>query len=122
MGKILLEGMEFHAYHGVYPEEAIHGNRFTLDLAMEIDLQEAMKSDLLEATVDYAQLYGVIKSRMEKRVKLLEHLGFTLVNDILDAFPQIKAMTLTLKKHQPAVGGVVQFSAVTLSYPEDFIK
>ena len=122
MGKILLEGMEFHAYHGVYPEEAIHGNRFTLDLAMEIDLQEAMKSDLLEATVDYAQLYGVIKSRMEKRVKLLEHLGFILVNDILDAFPQIKAMTLTLKKHQPAVGGVVQFSAVTLSYPEDFIK
>ncbi|MBM3168323.1 MAG: dihydroneopterin aldolase [Algoriphagus sp.] len=122
MGKILLEGMEFHAYHGVYSEEAIHGNRFTLDLAMELDLQEAMVSDRLDATVDYAQVYELIKSRMAIRVKLLEHLGYVIIEDIRNAFPQIKALTLTLKKHHPAIGGKVQYSSVLLSYPEDFSK
>jgi len=56
MGKVTLEGIEFHAYHGAYPEESILGNRFTVDLELDTDFKTAMESDALKDTVDYAKL------------------------------------------------------------------
>ncbi len=120
MGKVSLEGIEFHAYHGAYPEESILGNRFTVDLELETDFREAMLHDDLKSTVDYSRLYQLIKARMDVKVKLLEHLGHMIVSDILDYYPQTKKVRLTLKKHHPALGGLVKFSAVTICYPEDY--
>ena len=120
MGKVALEGIEFHAYHGAYPEESVLGNRFTLDLELETDFKEAMLHDSLKDTVDYAKLYQLIKERMDVKVKLLEHLGHHIITDILKVYPKVKSVRLTLKKHHPALGGIVQYSAVTVSYPEDF--
>ncbi|MDX5339202.1 MAG: dihydroneopterin aldolase [Cyclobacteriaceae bacterium] len=120
MGKVALEGIEFHAYHGAYPEESVLGNRFTLDLELETDFKEAMLHDSLKDTVDYARLYQLIKARMDVKVKLLEHLGHHIITDILQVYPKVKSVKLTLKKHHPALGGIVQYSAVTVNYPEDF--
>ncbi len=120
MGKVTLEGIEFHAYHGAYPEESILGNRFTVDLEIDTDLKTAMNSDELKDTVDYAKLYQLIKSRMDVKVKLLEHLGHLIIQDILKAFPQTKKVKITLKKHHPALGGLVKHSAVTVLFPEDY--
>lgn len=120
MGKVHLTGMEFFGYHGVYPEEKVLGNRFTLDLELHTNFDEAMRTDRLEGTVDYAHLYQLVKSRMENRVQLLEHLGFGIIQDIRIAYPQVSQIRITLNKHQPAIGGLVAFSGVTVSYPEDF--
>lgn len=120
MGKVALEGMEFHAYHGVYPEEAILGNRFTVDLELETDFQKAMIHDELEGTIDYGKVYSLIKTHMNSRVKLLEHLGHLILLDILEAYPDVKQITLKLKKHQPALGGLVDFSSVTVQFPQDY--
>ena len=120
MGKVALEGIEFFAYHGVFPEESVLGNRFTLHLELDTNFKEAMLNDSLIGTVDYAKLYQLINSRMGLNVKLLEHLGFLIVSDIVSAYPNVNSVKLTLKKHQPALGGIVQYSAVTVCYPEDF--
>jgi dihydroneopterin aldolase len=120
MGKVSLEGIEFHAYHGAYPEESILGNRFTLDLELETEFRDAMLHDDLKATVDYSVLYRIIKGRMDVKVKLLEHLGHLMVQDILEAYPKTKEIRLTLKKHGPALGGLVKYSAVQIQYPEDY--
>ncbi|MEP0713874.1 MAG: dihydroneopterin aldolase, partial [Algoriphagus sp.] len=76
--------------------------------------------DDLSATVDYSKLYKLIKARMDVRVKLLEHLGHMIVTDILEAYPTTKHIRLTLKKHHPALGGLVKFSSVQIQYPEDY--
>ena len=34
MGKIILEQMEFYAYHGCFQEEQIIGNRFVVQLVL----------------------------------------------------------------------------------------
>jgi len=120
MGKVALQGIEFHAYHGAYPEETVLGNRFTLDLELETDFRQAMLHDDLSATVDYSTLYKLIKARMDVKVKLLEHLGHMIVSDILEVYPNITQIRLTLKKHHPSLGGLVNFSAVQIQYPEDY--
>lgn len=120
MGRVSLVGIEFHAYHGAYPEESILGNRFTLDLELETNFRQAMLHDDLSATVDYSKLYKLIKARMDVKVKLLEHLGHVIVTDILEAYPATTQIRLTLKKHHPALGGLVSFSSVQIQYPEDY--
>ncbi len=116
----MLEGMEFFGYHGVYPEENVLGNRFTVDLELHTNFKVAMETDRLDGTIDYAQLYSLVKARMDRPVKLLEHLGYGIVQDIRAAYPEVYQIRITLKKQQPAIGGLVDFSGVSLSYPEDF--
>ena len=37
IGKVALEGLEFHSFHGVYPHELESGNWFEVDIAVETD-------------------------------------------------------------------------------------
>ena len=43
--EILLEGVQFYAYHGVNPEERALGQRFLVDVAAAVDLRRAGASD-----------------------------------------------------------------------------
>ena len=45
-----------HAHHGVLPEEKQRGQRFVLDVHLDLDLREAAATDDLGATVDYGTL------------------------------------------------------------------
>ena len=121
MGKVSLEGIEFHAYHGVFSEETKLGNRFTVDIHVETDFRKAMLDDDLRSTVDYAKLYKIAKAHMLEPVKLLEHLSHLMILDILKEYPDLKSVIVTIKKHNPALGGVVNFSVVTVTYPEDYV-
>lgn len=120
MGRVSLEGIEFHAYHGVFSEEKKLGNRFTVDIHVETDFRRAMLHDELKATVDYSSLYNIAKSHMLEPVKLLEHLAHLMVQDILKLYPDVAEVAIIIKKHNPALGGVVNFSVVKVSYPEDY--
>ena len=46
MGKIIIEEMEFYAFHGHYQEEQIVGNRFLVDLEFETNLATPAESEV----------------------------------------------------------------------------
>ena len=52
--KIELEKMRFYAYHGVMPQETKVGNDFVVDLILTAPLEQAVKSDELDDTINYA--------------------------------------------------------------------
>ncbi|WP_194774245.1 dihydroneopterin aldolase [Pararhodonellum marinum] len=120
MGKVSLEGIEFHAYHGYFSEEKKLGNRFTVDITVETDFRKAMLEDDLKATVDYSKIYQIAKSHMQEPVKLLEHLAHLMVKDILVAYPHAEEISIRIKKHNPALGGVVNYSVIEVNYPLDY--
>lgn len=121
MGRVRLEGASFYAYHGVFPEENKLGNKFLVDIDLSYDFKKAMVEDDLESTVDYGKLYAITSKHMLKPVKLLEHLAHLIIQDALEEFPRIQDIQITIKKQQPAVGGLVQYSSVTVFYPEDYV-
>ena len=65
--KIELEKMRFYAYHGVMPQETKVGNDFVVDLILTAPLEQAVKSDELDDTINYAAVYAVVKEQMEDR-------------------------------------------------------
>ncbi|OJV32012.1 MAG: dihydroneopterin aldolase [Bacteroidales bacterium 36-12] len=108
MAKIILEDMEFHAYHGVYDFEKTEGNTFLVTAVMDIDIQKAGVTDNLDDTLNYQSVYDVIKSEMLIPSDLIEHISQRILGALKKQFPQIKHLTISLSKLNPPLGGKVE--------------
>ncbi|KZV48992.1 dihydroneopterin aldolase family protein [Dorcoceras hygrometricum] len=60
--KLILRGLKFHGYHGVYPEERVLGQKFLVDVDAWMDLQAAGNSDDISDTVSYTTIYRLFPS------------------------------------------------------------
>jgi len=114
-GKIALEGLEFHAYHGVYAHERSSGNKFEVDISVEAKLQERVLEDDLGGTINYESLYQVVKDEMERPSKLLETVGYGIANRILADFADALFVEIRISKFNPPIGGVCKKATVTVS-------
>jgi len=115
MGKISLEGMEFYAHHGYHTDEIIKGNKFIVDLHFEIDFSNSAASDKLEETVNYEEIYNVIKEQMAIRSNLLEHAAQRILDVLKVKFPEIKNIELHFSKLNPRLEGIVQKASVMVT-------
>lgn len=113
-GIIELEGMEFHAFHGVLEHEKIEGNMFIVDFKGEVDMSKAAESDLLEDTLNYALIYDAVAKQMQTPSELLEHVAGRIVKAIAADCPQLESFSVRVSKRQPPVAGPVKWSRVTL--------
>lgn len=114
MTTISIEGMEFFAYHGCFPEEKVIGTRFVLDLFLETNTSEAEVSDELSKTVNYLEVYGIVKKQMEIKSNLLEHVGRRIIQEVKNHFPQVVNVEVKVRKLNPPLGGKMDFVSVTL--------
>src|SRR5690606_29958323 len=97
-GKVALEGLEFHAFHGVYPHERESGNFFEVDISVETDYSTAAAEDELDGTVDYEVLFKIVKDEMEKPSKLLETVAENVVTDVMKRFPSAISVEFKISK------------------------
>ncbi|HEY3429556.1 MAG TPA: dihydroneopterin aldolase [Cyclobacteriaceae bacterium] len=114
-GRIALEGLEFHAFHGVYPHERESGNWFEVDIAVETDFSVAARNDSLTGTVDYEDLYRIVKTEMEKPSKLLESVTEKIIEDVLRELKTVSYVELKISKINPPIGGKCKRATVSLS-------
>jgi dihydroneopterin aldolase len=114
-GRITLEGLEFHAFHGVYPHERESGNWFEVSLSVETDFSAAAKTDELSGTVNYEALYHIVKDEMEKPSKLLETVAENIIQSVLDDLPAVFSVDLTISKTNPPIGGKCKKATVQIS-------
>ncbi|EDL62932.1 dihydroneopterin aldolase [Bacillus sp. SG-1] len=104
--KIKVNEMEFYGYHGVFPEETKLGQRFRISLSLEIDLSEAGRSDDIQDSVNYGDVYSLCKEVVEgKPYKLLEALAEKLAERILHDFTKVKNCTIEVIKPDPPIPG-----------------
>ena len=116
-GKVALEGLEFHAYHGVYPHERSSGNKFEIDISVETEFDKNAFDDELSGTLNYEELYAVVKEQMGRPAKLLETVAHAIAQHTLNAFAEAKAVEVKISKFNPPIGGVCKKSSVTLNMP-----
>jgi 7,8-dihydroneopterin aldolase/epimerase/oxygenase len=114
--KIKVNDMEFYGYHGVFPEETKLGQRFRVSLSLQIDLSQAGKSDDLNDSVNYGEVYSVCKEIVEgEPYKLLESLAEKLSVKILADFPKVEACTIEVIKPDPPIPGHYRSVAVEIT-------
>ncbi|HPW65841.1 MAG: dihydroneopterin aldolase [Salinivirgaceae bacterium] len=116
MGTIELEKMEFFAYHGCYKEEKVVGNYFLVDLKFNTDCNPAIRSDSLSDTINYLEIYELIKKEMEIKSNLLENVAGRIINRLYAELPErISNVTVKIRKMNPPLGGKVESVSVSLT-------
>lgn len=113
--RIILRELAFFGYHGVMPEEAVLGQRFFVDLVCGADLSRSGRTDELEHSVSYAEIYDVVKEAFEeRRFKLIEAVGQHIVDRLFDAFPPIQWIEVRVRKPSAPIPMVAGEAAIEL--------
>jgi 7,8-dihydroneopterin aldolase/epimerase/oxygenase len=100
---VFVNGLSLHAYHGAMPHEAKVGQTFKIDLNLTIDLAEASHSDKLKHTVSYDKVVSTASEAFcARRYRLVEAAAGAVAEAVLDSFPQVSVVAVTVHKpHAP---------------------
>jgi len=115
MDYIELKNMAFNARHGVLEQEKKTGATFTVSLKLYLDLNAAGQSDRLEDTINYAEVFEIVKKEMTIPSNLLEHVANRIIQAIKQTFPQIEKIQIRLAKLRPPVYGELEEAAVGIA-------
>jgi len=115
MDKITLKNMQFFGYHGVLAEEQKNGQNFFIDAEIYLDLKIAGKSDDLGDTIDYSEIYDIIKYiTVQKRFRLIEKLAESIAEEILLKSQLIEAVIVRVRKPEAPIDGVLDWAEVEI--------
>jgi dihydroneopterin aldolase len=115
-GVIRIKNAVFYAYHGVGKDEQNLGGKFEVDVDLKTDFSAAVVSDSLKQTVNYEQIYLLVKTLVnEKKYYLIETLAVTIANGVLEKYSVVNEVTVRLRKPHPPVKGVVDYVEVEVT-------
>lgn len=115
MDTISLTGMSFYGYHGALSEERRIGQKFLIDVTLSLDLSRAGETDELADTVNYAEVFEIVRRLAEgEPFRLIEKLAGEINSSLLAAFPQISSVTTTVHKPSAPIAGIFADVSVKL--------
>lgn len=117
MGNLLtihLKDLRFFCFHGLYEEEQIDGNYFIINTSIEFQPENVITS--IDETIDYVNVYQLIKTRMEIATPLLETIVMDIANEVLNEFSQAISIQIQLFKENPPIPNFV--GSVGVSYTQ----
>ncbi|MFP4228756.1 MAG: dihydroneopterin aldolase [Salinivenus sp.] len=105
-GYVRLVNAVFYGHHGVMQEEHRIGGRYEVDVSVELDFEEAARHDDLTQTVDYETVYDFIRRLVtENEFYLIEKLAYRIAHTVLEEYPDVGGVQVTVRKPNPPVGG-----------------
>jgi dihydroneopterin aldolase len=111
---IHVRNMQFYGRHGVNPEEQALGQRFEVDVTLQLDTRPAALADDLHRTINYAQVYKVVKRVVEEECfNLIETVAETIAAHIGHQFAPQRVRVCVRKPHAP-IKGVLDYVAVEI--------
>ncbi|MFN0176973.1 MAG: dihydroneopterin aldolase [Saprospiraceae bacterium] len=118
MALVVLEGMRFHAFHGVYPEEQLLGAEYVVNVEVQTGIALAAKTDSIEqATVNYETVFQICMAEMAQPRKLLETVVTKIIQRMKRQFPQMKGIKVQVRKLNPAIGAKMRALENPEKYP-----
>ena len=114
---VQLNKLRFFAYHGLYDEELKTGNEFEVSLKITFLTDKGIITHLHD-TVNYVQVYNLVKELMQHREQLLETIAMKIAIRINEEFPAVNCVEVTIVKLQPPI---INFSGnVAVTYRKEF--
>ena len=114
--KIILSEMEFYGYHGVNQEEKIQGQKFVVDLEINCSLLLPGQTDDLNDTVNYSEVYKLIKSIVEgPSQNLIESVAENIAHRILSETSADEVTVKVAKLQPPIKGSQIKLAAAQIT-------
>jgi len=104
---IRITGLTLHGYHGVFDEEKRDGQRFIIDVALEVSPRDASTPDDITTTINYAEVAEMVSEVVTgEPVDLIETLAYRIAEQ-LAALRGVISAEVTVHKPDAPVGLVV---------------
>jgi 7,8-dihydroneopterin aldolase/epimerase/oxygenase len=111
---IELHGIILHGYHGVLDEERRNGQRFLVDVELDLQHEQAARTDAIEEAVDYRRVVVRVREISDARAyHLLEALSAAIAEALLEGFP-VSAVRVRVRKPDVVLDPPVEFAAVSV--------
>lgn len=115
-GMVRLVNAVFYGHHGVMQEEHRIGGRYEVDVSVELDFEDAALHDDLTRTVDYEKVYEFVRKLVtENNFYLIEKLSYRIAQRVLEEYPDVEGVEVTVRKPNPPVGGPCDRAEATYS-------
>lgn len=116
---IFLNGLRFHAFHGVMPQERLTGNDYRVDLKIDFPLETAVGSDEVNDTLNYATVYTAVKEEMDVPTQLIERVAYRIADRLFRTFKTINEVEIKVEKCNPPMGADCEGAGVELHLIND---
>ena len=98
-----MKGLQFYSHHGYYKEEQVLGGQYIVDVYLDMDLEEAEKSDKLSETLNYEEVYKIISTEMEIPSNLIEHVAKRILDKIMASYKDLLYVRVRFIKIEPSI-------------------
>ncbi len=106
MDAIRLSDLSFYAHHGVALEERSLGQRFVVDVRVDIDLRQASRSDGLDATIDYGLIWQAVREAVQgPPLRLIESVAERVAFLVLGRFSPVAGVWVRVSKPGAPIAG-----------------
>ena len=111
---IELHGIILHGYHGVLDEERRDGQRFLVDVELDLEHEQAARSDRIEDAVDYREVVARVRQVSDARAyHLLEALASAIADALVADWP-ITVVRVRVRKPDVVLDPPVEYAAVSV--------
>jgi dihydroneopterin aldolase len=111
---IELHGIELQGFHGVLEHERHEGQRFLVDLELDLPDERAASTDRIEDAVDYRDVVAaVVEVSDGTAYHLLEALAAALADELVARFPVTRAR-VRVRKPDVVLPRSVEHAAVVV--------
>ena len=114
--KVHLNGLKIYAMHGVLDQENLVGAEYSINTSLTTDFSTAAKKDDLNGTINYAEVYHLIKEEMAIPSKLLEHVAYRISQRLFEHFPTVTEIELSINKQNPPMGAQCEEVGIDVTY------
>ena len=101
--QVSIDDIRMFAFHGLYPEERILGNWYTLDVLVESETQPNFSDDIAN-TIDYSLIFAICKQVMAYPVDLLETVAENIAHKIREELSEEVSILVQISKENPPMG------------------
>lgn len=109
--EIILEGMEFYAFHGVMDEERKIGGKYVVNLSVSVP-EDSGADDSISSTINYQSLYDIVDCVLRRKANLIEYLANEIIKAIYKQFTNVTNVKLHLYKYNPPISGKVERAGI----------
>jgi dihydroneopterin aldolase len=102
-GRIVIRGLRCRGRQGPTPADQQQAHDYLVDVALSVDIADAVARDELAAAVDIAEVASCVRDEVARRPRvLLERMTSDVARALLERFDRVTEVRVKVEKPEPA--------------------
>src|SRR5213592_2682359 len=101
-GRIVIRGLRCRGRQGITPADQQQAHDYLVDVALSVDIADAVAKDDLAAALDIAEVAACVREEVARRPRvLLERVVADIARALLERFERVTEVRVKVEKPEP---------------------